>query len=66
MGGDQAANVLATVQRENFERQNKIWTLEEEELFKVPPSLPPPPRLSLTVALSLTLSLSLSLSSLSL
>jgi hypothetical protein len=35
MGGDQAANVLATVQRENLERQNKTWTTEEEELFKV-------------------------------
>lgn len=35
MGGDQAANVLATIQRENFERENKVWSIEEENLFKV-------------------------------
>lgn len=35
MGGDQAANVLATIQRENYEREGKIWTIEEENQFKV-------------------------------
>ena len=35
MGGDQAANVLATIQRENYEKEGKIWTIEEENQFKV-------------------------------
>lgn len=35
MGGDQAANVLATIQRENYEREKKVWTIEEENEFKV-------------------------------
>lgn len=34
MGGDQAANVLAQVNREKYTKQNKNWTAEEEELFK--------------------------------
>jgi 3-methylcrotonyl-CoA carboxylase beta subunit len=42
MGGDQAANVLATIQRENLEKQGKAWTAEEENEFKVAPPLPPP------------------------
>jgi 3-methylcrotonyl-CoA carboxylase beta subunit len=36
MGGDQAANVLATIQRENLEREGKVWSEEEEALFKKP------------------------------
>lgn len=35
MGGDQAANVLATIQRENYEKEGKVWTIEEENQFKV-------------------------------
>jgi 3-methylcrotonyl-CoA carboxylase beta subunit len=35
MGGEQAASVLATVQRDSLEAQNKEWTLEEEDSFKV-------------------------------
>lgn len=36
MGGEQAASVLATVQRENMEKQNKIWSVDEEQRFKDP------------------------------
>jgi len=36
MGGDQAANVLATLQRDNMERKGKQWSVEEEEAFKAP------------------------------
>lgn len=36
MGGEQAANVLATVKREQLEKEGKTWTLEEERLFKEP------------------------------
>jgi len=36
MGGEQAANVLATVQRGNVEKSGKQWTMEEEEDFKKP------------------------------
>ena len=36
MGGDQAANVLATVRRDQFEAQGKSWSAAEEEEFKVP------------------------------
>jgi 3-methylcrotonyl-CoA carboxylase beta subunit len=36
MGGEQAASVLATVRRDNFEAENKEWSKEEEEKFKQP------------------------------
>jgi len=37
MGGDQAANVLATVQKENMAARGEApWTLEEEQKFKQP------------------------------
>jgi 3-methylcrotonyl-CoA carboxylase beta subunit len=36
MGGEQAANVLATVQRENIEASGKQWTAEQEAKFKEP------------------------------
>ena len=36
MGGEQAANVLATVQRDNMEARGKTWTVKEEEAFKQP------------------------------
>jgi 3-methylcrotonyl-CoA carboxylase beta subunit len=36
MGGEQAASVLATVKRENFEAEGKDWAAEEEEAFKAP------------------------------
>jgi 3-methylcrotonyl-CoA carboxylase beta subunit len=36
MGGEQAANVLAQVRRENFEAAGKLWPAEEEEAFKAP------------------------------
>ncbi len=36
MGGEQAASVLATVKRENFEAEGKDWPAEEEEAFKAP------------------------------
>jgi 3-methylcrotonyl-CoA carboxylase beta subunit len=36
MGGEQAASVLATIQRENYEREGKTWSAEEEEAFKAP------------------------------
>ncbi|WP_368855767.1 carboxyl transferase domain-containing protein, partial [Escherichia coli] len=36
MGGEQAASVLATVKRENFEAEGKAWSAEEEEEFKAP------------------------------
>ncbi len=36
MGGDQAANVLATVQRDNIERAGKKWSVEDEDKFKAP------------------------------
>lgn len=35
MGGEQAANVLATVHREGVERQGKTWAQEDETKFKV-------------------------------
>lgn len=34
MGGEQAANVLAQVNREKYNKQGKNWSAEEEELFK--------------------------------
>jgi len=36
MGGEQAANVLATVRRDGMEAQGKTWSAEEEEAFKAP------------------------------
>jgi 3-methylcrotonyl-CoA carboxylase beta subunit len=36
MGGEQAANVLATVQRDNIEGEGKTWSAEEEQTFKDP------------------------------
>ncbi|MDX1654355.1 MAG: carboxyl transferase domain-containing protein [Candidatus Competibacteraceae bacterium] len=36
MGGEQAANVLAQVKRDNLERQNQRWDPAEEEAFKRP------------------------------
>jgi 3-methylcrotonyl-CoA carboxylase beta subunit len=36
MGGEQAANVLAQVRRDNLEAQGKTWPKEEEEEFKRP------------------------------
>ncbi|MDJ0950806.1 MAG: carboxyl transferase domain-containing protein [Alphaproteobacteria bacterium] len=36
MGGEQAANVLATVRRDNIEAQGKKWPKKEEEAFKQP------------------------------
>ncbi|MGI9520163.1 MAG: carboxyl transferase domain-containing protein [Hyphomicrobiaceae bacterium] len=36
MGGEQAAGVLATVRRSNFEAQGKDWSTDEEAAFKRP------------------------------
>ncbi len=36
MGGEQAAGVLSQVKREQFEREGREWTAEEEEAFKAP------------------------------
>lgn len=36
MGGEQAANVLAQVKRDNFERKGIEWPVEEEANFKAP------------------------------
>lgn len=36
MGGEQAASVLATVKRDNMERQSQTWSKEDEETFKKP------------------------------
>jgi 3-methylcrotonyl-CoA carboxylase beta subunit len=36
MGGEQAASVLATVKRDNFEADGKAWSAEDEEAFKTP------------------------------
>lgn len=36
MGGEQAAGVLATVQKDGMAKQKKAWTAEEEEKFKAP------------------------------
>ena len=36
MGGQQAANVLATVRRENLEAAGKTWSAEDEAKFKQP------------------------------
>lgn len=36
MGGEQAANVLATVKRAGLERKGESWSAEDEEAFKQP------------------------------
>jgi 3-methylcrotonyl-CoA carboxylase beta subunit len=36
MGGEQAANVLAQVRRDNLEAAGKVWTAEEEQSYKAP------------------------------
>ncbi len=36
MGGEQAAGVLATVQRDNIERSGKEWSQDQEADFKRP------------------------------
>lgn len=36
MGGEQAASVLATIQRDNKEAAGQTWSKEEEETFKAP------------------------------
>jgi len=36
VGGEQAANVLATVQRNNLEKANQEWSAEDEQAFKQP------------------------------
>jgi len=36
MGGEQAANVLAQVRRDNLEAAGERWSTEDEELFKAP------------------------------
>jgi 3-methylcrotonyl-CoA carboxylase beta subunit len=36
MGGEQAANVLAQVRRDNLEAAGKAWPAEDEEAFKAP------------------------------
>jgi len=36
MGGEQAANVLAQVKRDNFDRKGVEWSAEDEETFKKP------------------------------
>eukprot|EP01100_Stratorugosa_tubuloviscum_P003581 TRINITY_DN186_c0_g1_i1.p1 TRINITY_DN186_c0_g1~~TRINITY_DN186_c0_g1_i1.p1 ORF type:complete len:569 (-),score=277.86 TRINITY_DN186_c0_g1_i1:120-1826(-) len=36
MGGEQAASVLAQVQQENYVRQGKQWTAENDSKFKAP------------------------------
>ena len=36
MGGEQAANVLATVKRDGFERKGEDWSPEDEAAFKQP------------------------------
>ena len=36
MGGDQAANVLATVRRDQLEASGQPWTAQAEEEFKRP------------------------------
>jgi len=36
MGGEQAANVLAQIKRDNFEHKGIEWTAEDEAKFKQP------------------------------
>jgi 3-methylcrotonyl-CoA carboxylase beta subunit len=35
MGGEQAASVLAQVNRDKYAKQNKTWSIKEEEQFKI-------------------------------
>ena len=36
MGGEQAAGVLSQVKREQYEREGREWSKEDEEAFKKP------------------------------
>ncbi len=36
MGGEQAANVLAQVKRDNMEARGESWSAEDEQAFKQP------------------------------
>jgi 3-methylcrotonyl-CoA carboxylase beta subunit len=36
MGGEQAASVLSTIQRDNMEARGETWSQEEEDAFKLP------------------------------
>ena len=36
MGGEQAANVLASIKRDNYQNKGIEWPVEEEEEFKAP------------------------------
>jgi 3-methylcrotonyl-CoA carboxylase beta subunit len=36
MGGEQAANVLATVQRDNIQSRGETWSQQDEDAFKAP------------------------------
>jgi hypothetical protein len=36
MGGEQAASVLATIQKDNMTREGKQWPADEEMKFKKP------------------------------
>ncbi len=36
MGGEQAANVLAQVKLDNFEKEGQVWSSDEQEAFKKP------------------------------
>ena len=36
MGGEQAADVLATIKRDRLEREGKSWSKSDEEKFKRP------------------------------
>lgn len=36
MGGEQAASVLATIQKDNMAKEGKEWPVEEENKFKKP------------------------------
>ena len=36
MGGEQAASVMAEINREKYLKQNKSWSAEEEAAFKAP------------------------------
>lgn len=36
MGGEQAASVLATIQKDNMAKEGKMWPAEEEAKFKKP------------------------------
>ncbi len=35
MGGEQASSVLATIQKDNMEKEGRKWTPQQEEAFKV-------------------------------